>query len=135
MAIQTWLPGPNDPSADIYRSATQESVLLREILRRSRTLPGVEEASVGDVAALPLGHSHPSQLPLIREGLNTDYGTMDNEAPQIDGPIVSPEYFHVLGMSLMRGRLFSDQDLEDTPQVAIINQAAARTYWPNQDPL
>ena len=131
MAIQTWLPGPNDPAADIYRSATQESVLLREILRRSRSLPGVEEAAVGDVAALPLGHSHPSPLPLIREGIET----MDNEAPVIDGPIVSPEYFHLLGIPLLRGRLFSDQDLEGTPQVAIINQAAARTYWPNQDPL
>ena len=135
MAIQTWLPGPNDPTADIYRSATQESVLLREILRRSRTMPGVEEAAVGDVAALPLGHSHPSQLPLVREGPNTNDDTMDNEAPLIDGPIVSPEYFHLLGMPLLRGRLFSDQDLEDTPQVAVINQAAARTYWPNQDPL
>jgi predicted permease len=41
----------------------------------------------------------------------------------------------LLGMPLLRGRLFSDQDLEDTPQVAVINQAAARTYWPNQDPL
>ncbi len=135
MAIQTWLPGPNDPSADIYRTATKESVLLREILRRSRTLPGVEEAGVGDVAALPLGHSHPSPLPLIREGPNTNDDTMDNEAPMIDSPIVSPEYFHLLGMPLLRGRLFSDQDLEDTPQVAVINQAAARTYWPNQDPL
>jgi predicted permease len=135
MAIQTWLPGPNDPSADIYRTATQESVLLREILRRSRTLPGVEESGVGDVAALPLGHSHPSPLPLIREGPNTNDDTMDNGAPMIDSPIVSPEYFHVLGMPLLRGRLFSDQDLESTPQVAVINQAAARTYWPNQDPL
>ena len=135
MAIQTWLPGPNDPSADIYRTATQESVLVREILRRSRTLPGVEEAGVGDVAALPLGHSHPSPLPLVREGPNTNDDTMENDAPVIDGPIVSPEYFHLLGMPLLRGRLFSDQDLEDTPQVAVINQAAARTYWPNQDPL
>jgi predicted permease len=131
MAIQTWLPGPNDPTADIYQTATQESVLLREILRRGRTLPGVEEAAIGDEAALPLGHSHPSALPLIREGVET----MDNEAPVIDSPIVSPEYFHLLGMPLLRGRLFSDQDLEDTPQVAVINQAAARTYWPNQDPL
>jgi putative ABC transport system permease protein len=135
MAIQTWLPGPNDPTADIYQTATRESVLLREILRRGRTLPGVEEAAIGDEAALPLGHSRPSALPLIREGLNTNDGTMDNEAPVIDSPIVSPEYFHLLGMPLLRGRLFSDQDLEDTPQVAIINQAAARTYWPNQDPL
>jgi predicted permease len=131
MAIQTWLPGPNDPSQDIYRTATQESVLLREILRRSRTLPGVEEAAIGDVDALPLGHSHPSPQPLIREGIET----MDNQAPVIDSPIVSPEYFHLLGMPLLRGRAFNDQDLEDTPQVAVINQAAARTYWPNQDPL
>jgi putative ABC transport system permease protein len=131
MAIQTWLPGPNDPTADIYQTATQESVLLREILRRGRTLPGVEEAAIGDEAALPLGHSHPSALPLIREGVET----MDNEAPVIDSPIVSPEYFHLLGTPLLRGRLFRDQDLEDTPQVAVINQAAARTYWPNQDPL
>jgi putative ABC transport system permease protein len=131
MAIQTWLPGPNDPTADPYQTATQESVLLREILRRSRTLPGVEEAAVGDVAALPLGHSHPSQLPLIREGVET----MDNRAPRIDSPIVSPEYFHLLGMPLLRGRLFNDQDLENTPQVAVINQAAAHAYWPNQNPL
>jgi predicted permease len=131
MAIQTWLPGPNDPSKDIYRTATQESVLLREILRRSRTLPGVQEAALGDRTALPLGHSHPSPLPLIREGIEA----MDNQAPVIASPIVSPEYFRLLGMPLLRGRLFSDQDLEDTPQVAVVNQAAARTYWPNQDPL
>jgi len=131
MAIQTWLPGPNDPTMDPYRTATQEAVLLREILRRSRTLPGVEEAAIGDEAALPVGHSQPTRLPLIREGIET----MDNQAPVIDSPIVSPEYFHLLGMPLLRGRLFRDQDLEDTPQVAVINQAAARTYWPNQDPL
>jgi predicted permease len=131
MAIQTWLPGPNDPTLDPYQTARQESVLLREILRRSRTLPGVEETAIGDGAALPLGHNEPGRLPLIREGIET----MDNQAPVIDSPIVSPEYFHLLGMSLERGRIFRDQDLEDTPQVAIINQAAARTYWPNQDPL
>jgi putative ABC transport system permease protein len=131
IAIQTWLPGPNDPTADPYQTATQESVLLHEILRRSRTLPGVEEAAVGDEAALPLGHSSSTRLPLIREAIET----MDNQAPVIDSPIVSPEYFHLLGMPLLRGRLFNDQDLEHSPQVAVINQAAARTYWPNQDPL
>jgi putative ABC transport system permease protein len=35
----------------------------------------------------------------------------------------------------LRGRLFADQDIEDTPSIAVINQAAARTYWRNQDPV
>ena len=70
ITIETWLPFPNDPKTDIYSTATQEAVLLREILRRNRTLPGVEETAVGDRAALPLGHGKDdlNMLPLIREG-------------------------------------------------------------------
>jgi predicted permease len=133
MAIETWLPVPNDPKTDIYSTATQESVLLREILRRNRTLPGVEEAAVGDRAALPLGHGKDdlNTFPLIREGQDDQ----SSQPPLIDTSIVSPEYFHLLGMTLFRGRLFVDQDLEATPSVAVINEAAARTYWPNQDPV
>jgi predicted permease len=133
MAVQTWLPEPNDPTTDIYRTATQESVLLREILRRNRALPGVEETAVGNLAALPLGHGRGdlNMSPLIREGLETK----ENLAPRIGASIVSPGYFHLLGMSLQRGRLFNDEDVESTPPIAIINQAAARAYWPNQDPL
>src|SRR5580692_9672191 len=133
MAIETWLPFPNDPKTDIYSTATQESLLLREVLRRNRTLPGVEETAVGDRAALPLGHGKDdlNMFPLIREG----QADQSSQSPLIDTSIVSPEYFHLLGMTLLRGRLFVDQDLEDTPSIAVINQAAARTYWPNQDPV
>jgi len=133
MAIETSLPNPNDPSTDIYRTATQESVFLREALRRIRTIPGVEETAVSDRAAIPLGHGENDlrPRPLIREGQDVQ----SSQPPLIDTSIVSPEYFHVLGMTLLRGRLFIDQDLEATPLVAVINQAAARTYWPNQDPV
>jgi putative ABC transport system permease protein len=133
MAVQTWLPGPNDPTTDPYGTAAQESVLLRELLRRSRTLPGVEEAAVGDKSAFPLGHSFGDLEPLhlIREGLETKASL----APLVGGTIVSPQYFHLLGIPLLRGRLFNDQDVVDTPGVAIVNQAAARTYWPGQDPV
>jgi predicted permease len=133
VAIETTLPNPNDPKTDIYGSATQEAVLLREVLRRNLTLPGVEETAVSDRAALPLGHG-PSDLrprPLIREGEDAP----SRQAALINTSTVSPEYFHVLGMTLLRGRLFVEQDLEDAPSVAVINQAAARTYWPNQDPV
>jgi putative ABC transport system permease protein len=133
MVVQSWLPRPNDSTADKYHTATQESVLLREILRRTRNLPGVEEVAIGNTGALPLDHSRGDLVPLalIREG----FGTSVNEAPVIGGALVSPEYFHLLGMPLERGRTFTDQDLEPTPQIAVINQAAARTYWPGQDPV
>jgi putative ABC transport system permease protein len=133
MAVETTLPNPNDPSTDIYHTATQEAVFLREALRRIRTLPGVEETAVSDTAGLPLGHGESDLRPrqLIREGQDTQ----GSQPPLINTSIVSPGYFHVLGMTLVRGRLFVDQDLEDTPSVAVINQAAARKYWPNQDPL
>ena len=107
--------------------------MLREVLRRNLTLPGVEETAVSDRAALPLGHGQ-SDLrprPLIREGEDAQ----SSQPPLIYTSTVSPQYFHVLGMTLLRGRLFVDQDLENTPSVAVINQAAARTYWPNQDPV
>ena len=131
MAVETSLPNPNDPKADIYHTATQEAVLLREVLRRNRTLPGVEEAAVSDRAALPLGHSQNDRrtVPLFREGQEVQ----SSQPPQIDTAVVSPEYFHLLGMTLLRGRLFVDQDLESTPLVAVINQAAARMYWPGRD--
>src|SRR5271155_3700700 len=69
-AIETSLPNPNDPKTDICRNATQEAVLLREVLRRNRTIPGVEETAVSDQAAIPLGHGQNdrSLLPLVREG-------------------------------------------------------------------
>jgi putative ABC transport system permease protein len=133
MAIETSLPNPNDPKTDIYRTATQEAVFLREALRRIRTIPGVEETAVSDRAAIPLGHGQSDRrmTPLVREGPEVQ----SSQPPLIDTLIVSPEYFHLLGMTLLRGRLFVDQDVEDTPSIAVINQAAARTWWPNQDPV
>jgi putative ABC transport system permease protein len=48
---------------------------------------------------------------------------------------VSPDYFHLLGIPLLRGRLFNELDNDNAPQVAVVNQAMAQTYWPNEDPL
>ena len=131
VAIETSLPNPNDPKTDIYHTATQEAVLLREVLRRNRTIPGVEETAVSDRAAIPIGYgqSEHRAVPLLREGQNMQR----SQPPLIDTSIVSPEYFHVLGLTLLRGRLFVDQDVEGTPLIAVINQAAARMYWPGKD--
>ncbi len=78
MAVRTWLPVPNDPETDLYRTAAQEATLLHEIIRRGRTLPGVEEIAIGDVAAVPLGHGWRdlNPFPLMLEGRETP----DNQA-------------------------------------------------------
>jgi predicted permease len=133
MAVRTWLPIPNDPATDIYRTAAQQAPFLREVLRRGRTLPGVEEVAVGDLAALPLGHGRGdlNSFPFIVEG----HETSNNEAPLVDASIVTPGYFHLLGMTLLHGRLFGEADDENAPGVAVINEAFARTHWPNENPV
>jgi predicted permease len=133
IAVRLWLPVPNDPETDIYRTPAQQAPFLREILRRGRMLTGVEEIAVGDLAALPLGHDRNdlNPFPLIVEGRETP----SNEAPLVNGSIVTPQYFHLLGMTLLRGRLFTEFDDEKAPQVALINQAFARTYWTGEEPV
>ncbi len=133
MAVRTWLPEPNDPKTDIYGTAGQEAPFLREVLRRGRSLQGVEEVAVGDLASIPLGHGRNDRnpFPLILEGRETQ----SSEAPLVDASIVTPEYFHLLGMTLLRGRSLTEFDNEQAPAVGVVNEAFARTYSPNENPV
>ena len=65
MSVRTWLPVPNDPETDIYRTPALEAPFIREVIRRSKTVPGVEEAAVSDLAALPLGHDQDDLNPFL----------------------------------------------------------------------
>ena len=130
MAVRMWLPIPNDPKTDIYGTPAQEATFLREILRRGRMLPGVKEISLGSIESLPLNHNR-NLIPLTLEGA----GVRSNRPPLVEASAVSPEYFHLLGIPLLRGRLLNDLDNENAPQVAVINDAFARSYWPNENPL
>src|SRR5712664_1420431 len=137
MAVRTRLPDPNDPKADLYGTPARESPFLREVLRRGRTLPGVEEVALGDTASIPLDESL-RNLKLISEGqfLFTLEGDIQNDEPPVaERSSVTPEYFHLLGIPLLRGRLFSDADNDAAPQVTVVNEAFARAYWPNENPL
>lgn len=49
--------------------------------------------------------------------------------------IVSPEYFSVMGIDLLRGRSFTDGDDESGRDMAVISEGLAKKYWPNQDPI
>jgi putative ABC transport system permease protein len=130
MAVSLWLPAPNDPATDIYGTADQESRLIREMLRQGQSLPGVTEIAIGSQEAIPLNHDR-NLLPFVLEGNDTR-----SDLPhQVQGSSVTPEYFHLLGIPLLRGRLFTEQDIEGAPRVAVVNEAFARTWWPGEDPL
>jgi predicted permease len=129
MAVRTWLPVPNDPLTDIYGTPAQEAAFVREILRRGRMLPGVEEVAVGDMAAVPLGHDRNDLNPyaLILEGRENQ----SDQLPLVNATMVTPSYFRLVGMTLQRGRLLSELDNENAPAVAVINEAFARTCGPS----
>jgi putative ABC transport system permease protein len=132
MTVRTRLPYPNDPTNDLYATAGRQAPFFREILRRTRTLPGVDEAAVGNLGAIPLGHDRNNQMPpvpLILKG----HDAPGEQPPLVDSSIVSPEYFHLMGMTLLRGRVFTEFDDDKEPNVAVINEAAAKMYWPNDD--
>jgi predicted permease len=133
IAVRTWLPMPNDPKTDIYGTAAQEAAFIRELFRRGKTLPGVEEIAASDLSALPLGHGQHdlNRFPLILEG----HEKPSDQPPLFDVSMVTPEYFHLLGMTLLRGRLLSESDNEKAPTVAVINEALARSCWPNENPI
>src|SRR5437588_2220907 len=138
MSVRTRLPSPNDPNIDKYATASQEAPFIRELIRRCTRLSGVEEVAIGDTASIPLDESL-RDLKLISEGqfLLTVEGhdVQSDHSSVVERSSVSPDYFHLLGISLLGGRLFDELDNDNMPQVAVINQAMAETYWPNEDPL
>jgi predicted permease len=102
---------------------------FRELESRARALPGVESVSIA--ASVPLGYSNESSLVYV-EG---QAATSKEAVPYSLYNSVDPPYFATMRVPLLRGRLFTEQDTEKTPLVAIINEAMAKKFWPNQDPL
>jgi putative ABC transport system permease protein len=131
MVVRTRLPYPNDPTTDIYGTISKQAPFFHEILRRVRTIPGVEQAALGNSTSVPLDHNQrdANLVPLIREGVPL------NQAPLVNASIVTPEYFSLVGFTLLRGRLFTDFDTEQSPGAIVVNEALAETYWPHEDAI
>jgi putative ABC transport system permease protein len=135
MTVRTRFPYPNDVKIDAYATIAQEARFTKELIRRTRRLPGVEEAALGDVGAVPLAHDRDNQTPPVSLILEGHAPAGANDFPLVDSAFVTPEYFRLLRVTLLRGRLLTDFDTEEAPPVAVINEAMAKTYWPNADPL
>jgi putative ABC transport system permease protein len=112
-----------------YPQPEQKREFVRRVLERVRALPGVEAAAGS------------SDIPL--NGLSLAFFAYAPPQPSLGlgkDPIVmaqhvTPGYFASLGIPLLRGRDFNDQDTDRSQLVAIVNEAAARQYWNGGDPI
>jgi predicted permease len=125
-----WLPVPNNPEQDPYRPVPKRAGFVREVLRRAQSLPGVRYAAVGAGNAVPLLGPHATNAFTIEEKAETDA-----QRPSAQFSSVSPDYFRALGTPLVRGRFFEDADTDQAQRVALVDEAAARRFWPNEDPV
>jgi ABC-type lipoprotein release transport system permease subunit len=126
-----------DTSIDKYATASQEAPFIRELLRRCKSLPGVEQVAIGDPASIPLDQSQ-RDLNILEGKLFVTFegqSAKPEAATLVERSRVTPEYFQLVEIPLLRGRLFNEFDTDTMPQVAVVNEAFARRYWPNEDAI
>jgi putative ABC transport system permease protein len=111
-----------------YSKAEQQIAFFDETLRRVSALPGVRDAAVS--AALPL--SAKRITPVLPEG-QPDVPLA--QRPFIDVEAISPQWFRTMCVPLRSGTEFTAADKTDTRRVIIVNEAFARTFWPDQNPI
>ena len=112
----------NDRNSRVRRAA-----ILRELLRNIDSIPGIEASGVTDM--LPLGRNRSWGF----EAKGHTYPKEVSKAAMVR--IVTPGYLSAMGMHLLEGRDFNWQDTQGRQDVVIVNQAAARRFWPGQDPV
>ncbi|MGC1414217.1 MAG: ABC transporter permease [Candidatus Acidiferrum sp.] len=99
----------------------------KRLLASSENLPGVRAA--GFSTDLPLD-------PEERDAVTVEgYEGSLNNLPNITQSWIMGDYLGTMGITLKRGRYFTPLEIVGPPNVAIVSEAAARAYWPGQDPL
>lgn len=101
--------------------------LMHDGVQRLAALPGV--AAAGATCCLPLENDLGLRFVIDGRALDGAYHGMAGWR------FASPAYFEVFDIPLMRGRRFAESDRPGAPPVVIINQAMARQYWPDGDPV
>jgi putative ABC transport system permease protein len=110
----------------LYAGPARYAAFAQQSLDRIAAVPGVEAVAVA--GNIPFTDPAPRSFSI--EGRPPATGL-----PVAHHSIVSPDYFRAMGIPLRRGRAFDARDSGDAPRVAIINEAVARRFFPDDDPL
>ncbi len=117
-----------DPHQNGY-DEPRTTEFYRALEARVRALPGVQSASLA--SNVPMS-SFPKSALVSIDGHPL---TPDRQPPKVLCNTVDPSYFETMRVSILRGRAFAESDADDAPLVAIVNQAMAARFWPNEDPI
>jgi predicted permease len=104
------------------------SAFYEELLNRVRGLPAVQGVAIAN--QLPMGDVI-GNASFEVEGRTSERGDIN----VADSQIISPDYFRVMGISLMKGRFLTPEDVEPSPASVIVNQSLARKVWVDADPI
>lgn len=110
-----------------YEEDPPRVAFYEQLLEQVESLPGVRSA--GAVSVLPLGGNDADVAFTIEGRPPPDPERM----PDAQFRIATPGYFGAMGMRLLAGRVFTAQDRADAPRVAVITDAMARRFWPDED--
>jgi putative ABC transport system permease protein len=118
-----------------------QGIFYSNLVDRLRQIPGVRK--VGAVSNLPMEGGLPDGMFFLmtqNEIPKTDAGfapllQQKERLGNADFCVATDGYFQVLGIPLIRGRIFDERDGADSPHVAVISESLARDRWPNQDPI
>ncbi len=106
----------------------RQDQFFRELVSRVQAIPGVRSA--GAVIPLPLTGDM-FRISFEQEG----HPVAKGDQPSADFFAVSDDYFKTLGVKMIKGREFTQRDSENAPGVIIVNEAFAKKYFPNEDPI
>ena len=118
-----------DLSTSGLRERGRAARFVEEVLPRIAALPGVR--ATGATTGVPLEVGAAEQA-ITRYG---DPVRPAAQSPHVAHMAVTPGYFNALGIPLTRGRPLTEDDRADGALVAIVNETAARRYWPGEDPI
>jgi predicted permease len=109
VTAKVWLPVPNNPDADPYHGLDRQSSFNRELLHRLNAIPGVDLAAItGSLPTAPYNAGDVVVTALTIE----DRPVESSQNLQGNGIRASPDYFKVMQVPLVRGRFFSDGDVD-----------------------
>jgi predicted permease len=112
-----------------YAEPQQRTAFFKQAVEKLKAIPGVE--SSGAVYPLPLSGGDEGAAFGIEGRPSPAPGQVQSAGPRW----VSSDYFKAMGISLAKGRFFTERDDEQGPNVLIINESMARRYWPDEDPI